>query len=135
MTVRRAYSPPSPSSAAASDDIKIRPSPRARCAFVASNTHAQLTIDIVGVGAQQIPVAVAGFRGADPNAQQMSSVIEADLGRSGLIKTVNSNGLPRSAEACRCTVRRSQGGAAPTLLSSVRAADRQWPVQRELPAG
>ena len=28
----------------------------------------------------------------------MSSVIEADLGRSGLIKTVNSNGLPRSAE-------------------------------------
>jgi len=66
--------------------------------FVASNTHAQLTIDIVGVGAQQIPVAVAGFAGADPNAQQMSSVIEADLGRSGLIKTVNSNGLPRSAE-------------------------------------
>ena len=51
--------------------------------FVASNTHAQLTIDIVGVGAQQIPVAVAGFAGADPNAQQMSSVIEADLGRSG----------------------------------------------------
>jgi TolB protein len=61
--------------------------------------HAQLTIDIVGVGAQQIPVAVAGFAGSDAaQAQQMSAVIEADLARSGLIKTINSNGLPKSGE-------------------------------------
>ena len=60
---------------------------------------AQLTIDIVGVGAQQIPVAVAGFAGSDAAlAQQMSAVIEADLARSGLIKTVNSNGLPKNGE-------------------------------------
>ncbi len=66
--------------------------------LLAGGVRAQLTIDIVGVGAQQIPVAVAGFAGPDASAQQMSSVIEADLGRSGLIKTVGSNGLPRSAE-------------------------------------
>ncbi len=66
--------------------------------FLSINAWAQLTIDIVGVGAQQIPVAVAGFSGGDPQAQQMSSVIEADLARSGLIKTINSNGLPRSGE-------------------------------------
>lgn len=60
--------------------------------------HGQLSIDIVGVGAQQIPVAVASFAGPDGNAQQVSAVIEADLARSGLIKTINSNGLPRNAE-------------------------------------
>ena len=31
----------------------------------AAQVRAQLTIDIVGVGAQQIPVAVAGFAGSD----------------------------------------------------------------------
>ena len=62
------------------------------------NAQAQLTIDIVGVGAQQIPVAVAGFAGNETLAQQVSSVIEADLARSGLIKTVNASGLPRSGE-------------------------------------
>ena len=63
-----------------------------------TSAHAQLTIDIVGVGAQQIPVAVAGFAGNDALAQQVSSVIEADLARSGLIKTVNAAGLPKSGE-------------------------------------
>jgi TolB protein len=64
-----------------------------------ANAWAQLTIDIVGVGAQQIPVAVAGFAGGDPQAQQMASVIEADLARSGLIKTVNGAGLLNSKHA------------------------------------
>ena len=66
--------------------------------FLAASPRAQLTIDIVGVGAQQIPVAVAGFAGADAQAQPLSAVIEADLARSGLIKTVNGNGLPKSGE-------------------------------------
>lgn len=61
--------------------------------------RAQLTIDIVGVGAQQIPVAVSGFLGADAQTQLVTSVIEADLARSGLIKIVGSSGLPKYAEA------------------------------------
>ena len=65
---------------------------------LSTNAQAQLTIDIVGVGAQQIPVAVTGFAGNETLAQQVSSVIEADLARSGLIKTVNASGLPRSGE-------------------------------------
>ncbi|HPG60564.1 MAG TPA: Tol-Pal system beta propeller repeat protein TolB [Casimicrobium sp.] len=66
--------------------------------FLPLIAQAQLTIDIIGVGAQQIPVAVATFAGQDPNAQQMSAVIEADLARSGRIKTVNGASLPRSGE-------------------------------------
>ncbi len=61
--------------------------------------RAQLTIDIVGVGAQQIPVAVSGFVGADTQTQLITSVIEADLARSGLIKIVSTSGLPKYTEA------------------------------------
>lgn len=60
--------------------------------------QAQLTIDIVGVGAQQIPVAVAGFAGPDTSALAVSQVIEADLARSGLLKTINGASLPRTGE-------------------------------------
>ena len=66
--------------------------------LIASAARAQLTIDIIGVGAQQIPVAVAGFAGPDGPALQVSTVIEADLARSGLIKTINASGLPRNGE-------------------------------------
>lgn len=66
--------------------------------LMALGARAQLTIDIIGVGAQQIPVAVAGFAGPDGPALQVSTVIEADLARSGLIKTINATGLPRSGE-------------------------------------
>ena len=90
--------------------------------LIAFQARAQLTIDIVGVGAQQIPVAVAGFAGADTQAQQMSSVIEADLARSGLIKTVNSNGLPKSGELAAIAFPELKArGADATVIGSVSA--------------
>jgi TolB protein len=68
-------------------------------AAVAMPSRAQLTIDIIGVGAQQIPVVVSGFTGADTQAQLVSSVIEADLARSGVIKTISAPGSPKLADA------------------------------------
>ena len=88
------------------------------------NVQAQLTIDIVGVGAKQIPVAVAGFAGADALAQQVSSVIEADLARSGLIKTVNATGLPRSAELAAVAFNELKvRGADATVIGAVQAGN------------
>ena len=88
------------------------------------SVHAQLTIDIVGVGAQQIPVAVAGFAGNDVLAQQVSSVIEADLARSGLIKTVNAAGLPRSGElAAVLFPELKTRGADATVIGAVQPGD------------
>ena len=90
----------------------------------AAQVRAQLTIDIVGVGAQQIPVAVAGFAGSDAAlAQQMSAVIEADLARSGLIKTVNSNGLPKNGELAAVPFAELKArGADATVIGSVAPA-------------
>ncbi len=55
--------------------------------------HAALTIEIVGAGANQIPIAIAPFRAEDGLAQKLTPVIAADLARSGLFKTVDAGGM------------------------------------------
>ena len=55
--------------------------------------HAALTIEIVGAGANQIPVAVAPFRAEDGLAQKITPVIAADLTRSGLFRMVDAGGM------------------------------------------
>ncbi len=91
-------------------------------AFFSASARAQLTIDIVGVGAQQIPVAVAGFAGNDALSQQVSAVIEADLARSGLIKTISAAGLPRSGDpaAIQFAELKTRGADA-TVIGAVQA--------------
>lgn len=61
--------------------------------------HGQLTIDIVGVGAQQIPVITSEFVGDSVQAQLLTGVIQADLARSGVIKNLDNAGLVRASEA------------------------------------
>jgi TolB protein len=102
--------------------------------LVSAAARAQLTIDIVGVGAQQIPVAVAGFAGADAQALQVSAVIEADLARSGLIKTINSNGLPKSGEmaAIPFSELKSRGADATVIGSVVADASGMYAVSFRL---
>ncbi len=68
-------------------------------AMLSSPGRAQLTIDIVGVGAQQIPVIVSEFVGDAAQSQLLTKVIQDDLARSGVIKIVANSGLPRTSEA------------------------------------
>ncbi len=51
---------------------------------------AAMTIDIVGSGANQIPIAILNFRDESSLQESMSAVIRADLARSGLFKMVNT---------------------------------------------
>lgn len=55
--------------------------------------HAQLRIDIIGGGANQVPIAIAPFRGEETLPQKVTAVVTADLVRSGLFKIVDSGGL------------------------------------------
>ncbi|MGE0358580.1 MAG: Tol-Pal system beta propeller repeat protein TolB [Burkholderiales bacterium] len=65
------------------------------CAALAA--RAQLTIDITTSGGRQIPVAVLSFAGEDahapPPAQSVSTVVGADLARTGLFRLVNTVGV------------------------------------------
>ena len=59
----------------------------ALCSFVA---HAQLTVEITGAGANRVPVAIADFTGERIVAQALTSVLRADLERSGLFRLVDA---------------------------------------------
>src|ERR1051325_10294270 len=55
--------------------------------------HAALTIEIVGSGANQIPIAIAPFRAEEGTPQPLTPVIGADLARSGLFKLIDAGGV------------------------------------------
>jgi TolB protein len=59
----------------------------------AGPANSALTIEIVGAGANQIPIAIAPFRSEEGTPQPLTSVIAADLTRSGLFKTVDTGGI------------------------------------------
>jgi TolB protein len=53
---------------------------------------AQFRVEISGVGATQLPIAVVRFRDEDKSNQSPSAIIRADLERSGAFKIVDANG-------------------------------------------
>ena len=55
--------------------------------------HAALTIEIVGSGANQIPISVVPFAGENALPQGITAVIAADLQRSGLFKMIDPAGV------------------------------------------
>ncbi|MDH5535119.1 MAG: Tol-Pal system beta propeller repeat protein TolB [Betaproteobacteria bacterium] len=55
--------------------------------------HAALTIEIIGAGANQIPIAIVPFRAEEGLPQQITSVVAADLTRSGLFRMVDPGGI------------------------------------------
>ena len=59
----------------------------------APHSRAALTIEIVGSGANQIPIAIAPFRAEEGTPQALTPVISADLARSGLFKLVDPGGI------------------------------------------
>lgn len=54
--------------------------------------NAALNIEIIGAGAQQIPVVVVPFAGDDRLAQVINEVVSSDLQRSGLFRLIDPEG-------------------------------------------
>ncbi|MDH4285556.1 MAG: Tol-Pal system protein TolB, partial [Gallionellaceae bacterium] len=54
--------------------------------------RAALEIEIIGAGERQIPVSIVPFAGEEKFTQSVSSVVAADLARSGLFKLVDPAG-------------------------------------------
>lgn len=55
--------------------------------------QAELTVEITGAGANQIPVAIADFGGDPGTSRALSAVIRGDLEHSGLFKMVDASGV------------------------------------------
>lgn len=61
-------------------------------ALVPESAMAQFRVEISGVGATQIPVAIGAFRDESRSPQPLSKIIRADLERSGLFKSLDASG-------------------------------------------
>jgi TolB protein len=93
---------------------------------------AQFRVEISGVGAVQVPIAVARFRDEDRTTQQLSTIIRDDLKRSGLFRDIdNSTIVDESAQPVMADWRNK---AADALLggSVTRLADGRYDVRSRL---
>jgi TolB protein len=59
-------------------------------ALAAWPAAAQFRVDISGVGATQLPIAIVRFRDEDKSPQSPSTIIRADLERSGAFRMVGT---------------------------------------------
>jgi len=67
--------------------------------FLAGTARAQLTIEITGGGANQIPIAILPFVGETMLPQSVTEIVEHDLSRSGRFRTLFVGGVsPLPAE-------------------------------------
>src|SRR5690606_33565019 len=82
----------------------------ATIAMAAPQAHAQLRVDISGVGATQYPIAVADFNG-DAQGRNVSEIIRADLSRSGQFRLINATGANVGGDRQVCLGRMQQRGA------------------------
>lgn len=56
------------------------------------SAHAQLRVEITGAGANRLPIAIADFSGDSSVTQGLTSVIRADLDRSGMFRLIDGVG-------------------------------------------
>jgi len=94
-----------------------------------------LTIEIVGSGATQFPIAVVAFRAEDRLTQQISPVVAADLQRSGLFRLIDAGGLnpvPHDPAQLNYEQWRVRGADAVVIGSVSRLPDGRYDVRFRL---
>ncbi len=104
----------------------------ATAATLAAPTWAQFRVEISGVGATQVPIAVQKFRDEDKTPQPTSAIVRADLERSGLFRMVD--GGPALDETSQPNMSEWRSKAADALLagSASRLADGRIDVRFKL---
>ena len=97
--------------------------------------RAQLTIEITGGGANQIPIAVLPFANESRLPASATDIIEADLGRSGRFRTLYAGGVnPIPSEIAQVGFAdwRSRGADAIVIGAAQRLADGRSEAQFRL---
>lgn len=84
-----------------------------------SLAQAELTIEITGAGANRIPVAIAKFEGEDALPKDITSIIRADLERTGLFNMIDAGSRPISENASLDFGSWKSSGANAVLTGSV----------------
>ncbi|EXI69641.1 MAG: hypothetical protein AW08_00134 [Candidatus Accumulibacter adjunctus] len=85
--------------------------------------HGQLTVEITGAGANRIPVAIADFGGDPASSRIVTSVIRADLERSGLFRMVDTSGVAMTEATAPVFTDWKNRGADALAAGSIGASD------------
>lgn len=97
--------------------------------------RAALTIEIIGAGANQIPIAIVPFRDEGGLAETITPVIVADLARSGLFKAVDAGGMvpvPHEPEQVDYPKWRVRGAEVVAIGSVNRLPDGRYDIRFRL---
>ncbi len=105
------------------------------CCLTVNNAWSALTIEIIGGAAMQIPVAIAPFAQEGALQQSITSIVSADLQRSGQFKLVDPAGispLPFEPAQVRYPEWRGRGADALVIGSVVPAASGNYEIRFRL---
>jgi TolB protein len=97
-----------------------------------ASAHAQLKIEIAGVGSNQIPVAVAAFADESVAPAQISAIIKADLERSGVFKVIDAGSALSETDAVNYGQWKQRGADALVVGSVQKLADGRFEVRYKL---
>lgn len=100
--------------------------------MLATLAHAQLRVEIAGVGANQIPVAIAGFAEESSAPQQLTAIIKADLARSGYFRIIDTGNVMSETSQVNFGEWKAQGADALVVGSVHRLADGRYDVRYRL---
>src|SRR5450830_611114 len=95
-------------------------------------SQAQLRVEISGVGATQIPIAIAAFPGEETAPLQITAIVKADLTRSGVFKLIDNNDTLSDSSTVNYANWKSRGADAIAVGSMQRLADGRFDVRYRL---
>jgi TolB protein len=98
----------------------------------ATLAHAQLRVEISGVGATQIPIAVATFADETVSPAQVSAIVKADLTRSGYFKVIDTGTAMSETTPVNFGEWKARGADALVVGSVQRLADGRFDVRYKL---
>jgi TolB protein len=94
--------------------------------------HAQLRVEISGVGATQIPIAIAAFADETVAPAQVSAIVKADLARSGYFKVIDIGSAMSETTPVNFGEWKARGADALVVGSVQRLADGRFDVRYKL---
>jgi TolB protein len=99
---------------------------------ISALSHAQLRIETSGVGANQIPIAIAAFANEGVAPQSITAIVKADLARSGYFRIIDTGNVMSETSPVNFDEWKSQGADALVAGSVQRLADGRFDVRYRL---
>lgn len=100
--------------------------------LIANFAHAQLRVEIAGVGANQIPIAIAAFGNESVAPSQVSAIIKADLARSGYFRIIDTGNVMTENTPVNYADWKGRGANAIVVGSVSRLPDGRFDVKYRL---